>query len=81
MNRRQFLGTAAALSAATNGATNAAGAAQGAKDIDFEAVRSDFPRVRTEAYLDCASCHPLSVHSAAILHRYVDWATHQVGEP
>lgn len=81
MNRRQFLGTAAALSAATNGTTSAAKAARGTKEIDFGAVRSDFPRVRTEAYLDCASCHPLSVHSAAILHRYVDWATHQVGEP
>lgn len=44
-------------------------------------VRDDFPRARTAAYFDNASSHPLSVHSAAALHRYVDWVTHQVGEP
>ena len=77
MNRRQFLGTAAAATAATSRAA----AAPATREIDFSAVRSDFPRVRNEAYLDCASCHPLSVHSAAVLHRYVDWATNEVGEP
>ncbi len=77
MNRRQFLGTAAAMTAAT---PKTAGAAA-TQEVDFDAVRSDFPRVRSEAYLDCASCHPLSVHSAAALHRYVDWATNEVGEP
>ncbi len=75
MNRRQFLGTAAALSAASRSAPAAA------TEVDFEAVRADFPRARTAAYFDCASSHPLSVHSAAALHRYVDWAAHQVGEP
>ena len=48
---------------------------------DFAAVRADFPRARTAAYFDNASSHPLSVHSAAALHRYVDWLTHQVGDP
>ena len=48
---------------------------------DFDAVRNDFPRARTAAYFDNASSHPLSVHSAAALHRYVDWVTHEVGEP
>ena len=48
---------------------------------DFAAVRADFPRARTAAYFDNASSHPLSVHSAAALHRYVDWLSHQVGEP
>mgnify|MGYP001411972161 CR=1 FL=1 len=48
---------------------------------DFHAVRADFPRATTAAYLDNASCHPLSVHVAAALHRYVDWATHEVGDP
>ncbi|HJP29462.1 MAG TPA: aminotransferase class V-fold PLP-dependent enzyme [Candidatus Latescibacteria bacterium] len=47
---------------------------------DFGAVRADFPRAATAAYFDNASCHPLSRHSAAALHRYVDWATHDVGE-
>ena len=44
-------------------------------------VREDFPRARTMAYFDNASSHPISVHSAAALHRYVDWVTHEVGEP
>ena len=48
---------------------------------DFERVRDDFPRARTAAYFDNASSHPLSVHSAAALHRYVEWVTHEVGEP
>ena len=48
---------------------------------DFAAVRQDFPRARTAAYLDNASCHPLSVHSAAVLRRYLEWATESVGEP
>ena len=48
---------------------------------DFDAVRNDFPRAKTAAYFDNASSHPLSVHSAAALHRYIDWVTHEVGEP
>ena len=48
---------------------------------DFDAIRNDFPRARTAAYFDNASSHPLSVHSAAALHRYIDWVTHEVGEP
>lgn len=48
---------------------------------DLAAVRADFPRARTAAYLDNASSHPLSVHSAAALHRYVSWLTDEVGEP
>lgn len=48
---------------------------------DFERIRADFPRARTAAYFDNASSHPLSVHSAEALHRYVEWLTHEVGEP
>ena len=48
---------------------------------NFDAIRNDFPRARTAAYFDNASSHPLSVHSAAALHRYIDWVTHEVGEP
>ena len=48
---------------------------------DFDAVRADFPRASTAAYLDNASCHPLSVHVAAALHRYIDWATCDVCDP
>ncbi|MDA1313658.1 MAG: aminotransferase class V-fold PLP-dependent enzyme [Acidobacteria bacterium] len=77
MNRRQFLGTAAAATAATS----TAAAAPASREVDFDSVRADFPRIRSEAYLDCASCHPLSVHSVAVLHRYVDWAANEVGEP
>ena len=48
---------------------------------DFEAIRAEFPRAATAAYFDNASSHPLSRGSAAALHRYVDWATHNVGAP
>lgn len=48
---------------------------------DFDSVRQDFPRARTAAYFDNASSHPISVHSAAALHRYVDWVAHNVGDP
>jgi selenocysteine lyase/cysteine desulfurase len=73
MNRRQFFGATATAGA------SAAVARDGSPD--FAAVRADFPRVRVSAYMDNASCHPLSVHSAAALHRYIDWETNEVGEP
>ncbi|MCC6859369.1 MAG: aminotransferase class V-fold PLP-dependent enzyme [Bryobacterales bacterium] len=55
------------------------GAAAGSFDIN--SVRADFPRTRTAAYFDNASCHPLSVQSAAALHRFIEWNTNEVGEP
>ncbi|MCZ2073576.1 MAG: aminotransferase class V-fold PLP-dependent enzyme [Bryobacteraceae bacterium] len=74
MNRRQFFATAAATGPAASSATSSG-------SRDFSTVRADFPRARTAAYLDNASCHPLSVHTAAALHRYIDWASKEVGEP
>ena len=74
MNRRQFFATAAATGSAASAGTSSG-------SPDFSAVREDFPRARTAAYLDNASCHPLSVHAAAALHRYIDWAAKDVGEP
>ena len=73
MNRRRFLSTATTASFST--------AAARAGRPGFDAVREDFPRARAAAYMDNASCHPLSVHSAAALHRYIDWETNEVGEP
>jgi selenocysteine lyase/cysteine desulfurase len=70
MHRRHFLGAAA-----TGLSVKPAPAG------DLAAVRDDFPRARHAVYLDNASCHPLSVHSAAAVHRYIDWETHEVGEP
>jgi selenocysteine lyase/cysteine desulfurase len=77
MNRRQFLGSAVALASAAKPLA----AASSEEAVDFDAVRADFPRTRTAAYFDNASSHPLSVHSAAVLHRYIDWAANEVGEP
>ncbi|MCC6367511.1 MAG: aminotransferase class V-fold PLP-dependent enzyme [Bryobacterales bacterium] len=71
VNRRELLASAAM----------SASAAAALAAPDFSAVRRDFPRARTAAYFDNASCHPLSVHTAAALHRYVDWATNEVGDP
>ena len=77
INRRQLLTSAVAMT------SGAAAAAKGASSHtpDFSLVREDFPRVKTGAYFDNASCHPLSVHSAAAIHRYVDWETNEVGDP
>ena len=47
----------------------------------FDRVREDFPRSRTMAYFDNASSHPISALSAAALRRYVEWLTHDIGEP
>ena len=73
LDRRGFLtGTiAAALGAA---------ASEG-RATDLESVRGDFPRTRNAAYMDNASSHPISVYSAAALHRYVDWVSNEIGEP
>lgn len=73
MNRRRFLGSATS-------APLAAAAVHNGKP-DFAALRDDFPRARFSAYFDNASCHPLSVHSAQALHRYIDWETNEVGDP
>ena len=70
LNRRRFLAGAAATSAAAT-----------AGPPDFTKVRADFPRAAKAAYFDNASCHPLSVHAAAAIHRYIDWETNEVGEP
>ncbi len=68
-NRREFMTAAAVTTAATQGPP------------DLAKVRADFPRAAKAAYFDNASCHPLSVHSAAAIHRYIDWETNEVGEP
>lgn len=75
INRRQLLSSAVAMTSAAA----AKGASSGTPD--FSVVREDFPRTKTGAYFDNASCHPLSVHSAAAIHRYVDWETNEVGDP
>ncbi len=77
VNRRQLLTSAIAMA---SGASRAAGGGS-SNAPDFAAVREDFPRVKTGAYFDNASCHPLSVHSAAALHRYIDWESNEVGDP
>ena len=77
MNPRQSLGNAVAFAAP---AGPCAVASPGGIP-DFDVVRTDFPRARTAAYFDNASSHPLSVGSAAALHRYIDWVTNEVGEP
>jgi selenocysteine lyase/cysteine desulfurase len=77
MNERQSFDHAVAFAA-----DSGSGSAALLRDVpDFEAVRGDFPRARTAAYFDNASSHPLSVHASAALHRYIDWATNEVGEP
>jgi len=70
LNRRELLAGAAAMRMAAS-----------TSSPDFAQVRADFPRAAKAAYFDNASCHPLSVHAAAAIHRYIDWETNEVGEP
>lgn len=77
MNHRQLLDGSGAFSTATKPDTMAFPGGT----PDFDLIRNDFPRARTAAYFDNASSHPLSVHSAAALHRYIDWITNEMGEP
>jgi selenocysteine lyase/cysteine desulfurase len=51
------------------------------KTPDFSRIREDFPRVRSEVYMDNASTHPINIYTAAALHRYTEWAKNNVGEP
>jgi selenocysteine lyase/cysteine desulfurase len=70
VSRRELLASAAAPKLSAAG-----------RVFDVETIRADFPRTRTAAYFDNASCHPISVQSAAALHRFIEWNTHEVGEP
>ena len=71
LNRREFLGpgmVAAASAAALAGSAMAPGA-------DASAWRSDFPIARERVYLNSASEHPVSIHSARAMKSFVDYLT------
>lgn len=62
MNRRGFLGTAAA----------AAAAATTPVDLSLQ-CRKDFPRALNETYFNSAAQHPLGNHCVAAMHGYIDF--------
>jgi selenocysteine lyase/cysteine desulfurase len=60
INRRQFLGSGAALAAAAN-------------VPDFASIRDEFPRATRQVYLDAAAHMPLPKYTAEGIRRYLDF--------
>lgn len=83
IDRRDFLLTTAAMATATASARFAAGdegeAARSPASLGA-ALRSDFPRVSSETYLNSASYHPMGVPMRAAMNRHLDYKTYGPGE-
>ena len=77
-NRRRFLTSAAALTAASA----AAGADIGPRitngQVDWDAVRNDFPWIQNSLWLSASDYHPLSIYSQRALETYYKW---RIGGP
>jgi selenocysteine lyase/cysteine desulfurase len=71
-NRRQFLGSTAAVASAF--------AAAPPKPADLESVRQEFPRAVQQVYLDAAAHMPLPKYTAAGMRRYMDFHMYGAGE-
>lgn len=67
INRRQFLGSGAALAAA-------------ASVPDFASIRKEFPRATREVYLDAAAHIPLPKYTLEGIRRYLDFHMYGPGE-
>ena len=67
VNRREFLGGAAGLAAGPAAAP------------DFSALRADFPRALNETYLNSAAQHPVGVHAARAMQRYIEFMSQGPG--
>jgi selenocysteine lyase/cysteine desulfurase len=48
--------------------------------IDWDAVRSRFPRALNETYFNCSAQHPLGVHTVRGFQRYIDFLHNGPGE-
>ncbi len=77
-NRRRFLTSAAALAAAPA----ASGADIGPRitngQVDWDAVRNDFPWIQNSLWLSASDYHPLSIYSQRALETYYKW---RIGGP
>ena len=90
VNRREWLsgsfaaGSAAALSGCETGSRAEVGdvlspvVSDGV--INWEAVRSRFPRALNETYFNCAAQHPLGLHTVRGIERYIDFMHKGAGE-
>ena len=67
INRRQFLGSSAAVAAA-------------ATISDFDSIRQQFPRATSQVYLDAAAHIPLPKYTAEGIRRYLDFHMYGPGE-
>jgi selenocysteine lyase/cysteine desulfurase len=77
LDRRQFLLSTAALAASTR---TAFPARVPGPSVLPASVRADFPLAATETYLDSAAQHPLGVHVARAVEKYLDFRLKGPGE-
>ncbi|HYL36279.1 MAG TPA: aminotransferase class V-fold PLP-dependent enzyme [Bryobacteraceae bacterium] len=70
LNRRKFVTAAAG---AASGFSGLRGAAPGTSEIG--GARADFPWAEREVYLNTATEHPLSIHSARAMEKYIGYLT------
>jgi len=91
MNRREWLttGLAAASTTALTGCAQPAPTSASAEplrpvvsagSVDWDAVRSRFPRALNETYFNCAAQHPLGAHTVRGFQRYIDFLHNGPGE-
>ena len=87
VNRRNFLaaGLSAAAAAAQSGCggpddQNATDASAPGGPIDWAKVRQAFPRALNETYFNSGAQHPVGVHTARGIQRYVDFMSKGPGE-
>jgi selenocysteine lyase/cysteine desulfurase len=75
MNRRDFLGGATTLAAASPPS-----AQPQASPPDFSKLRADFPRALNETYFNSAAQHPLGNHTVRGMYRYIEFLAKGPGE-
>ena len=89
-NRREWLATGFTAAASTAALAGCGRQSQAEAEptrsivvngtVDWNAVRSRFPRAHNETYFNCAAQHPLGVHTVRGFQRYIDFLHNGPGE-
>src|SRR5712692_1520501 len=76
LRRRDLLKSATVTAGLVAGA---AAAAPQQKDLDWNAIREDFPWLKHRLWLSAADYHPMSIRSMAAMERHLRYRTYGVG--